>query len=98
VINEYLENIKLQFESYKEVADKTIMQLTEKDLYWKFNDIASIIIHLSENMWSRWTDFFDSDGEKEWRNRENEFVTQNLSYSELVEKWENGWICLPHKL
>jgi len=61
MIEEYLKNIKTQFESYKEVADKTIAQLTEKDLYWRYNeesnDIACIIMHLSENMLSRWTDF-----------------------------------------
>jgi hypothetical protein len=98
VLKEYLENIRKQFESYKEVADKTLMQLTEEDLYWKYNeesnDIACIIVHVSENMLSRWTDFFESDGEKEWRDRENEFTTQNLSYSELIEKWEKGWNCL----
>jgi len=98
MVEEYLENIKNQFESYKEVADKTIKQLTEKDLYWKFNeesnDIACVITHISENILSRWTDFFESDGEKEWRNRENEFTTQNLSYNELIEKWERGWTCL----
>jgi len=98
MVEEYLKNIKNQFESYKEVADKTIKQLAEKDLYWKYNeesnDIACIITHISENILSRWTDFFESDGEKEWRNRENEFTTQNLSYNELIEKWEKGWSCL----
>jgi hypothetical protein len=102
MIEEYLENIKKQFVSYKEVADKTISQLTEKDLYWKHseesNDIACIMIHISENMLSRWTDFFESDGEKEWRNREGEFATQNLSYSELIAKWEKGWNCLYNAL
>ncbi len=98
MVEEYLENIRKQFKSYKEVADKTILQLSEKDLFWKYNeesnDIASIIVHLSENMLSRWTDFFESDGEKEWRNRENEFGIQNLSSFELKEKWELGWKCL----
>ena len=93
-----MKNIKKQFESYKEVADKTLMQLTEKDLYWKYNDesndIACIMVHISENMLSRWTDFFNTDGEKESRNRENEFITQKLSYSGLIEKWEKGWTCL----
>ena len=98
MVEEYLKNIRLQFTSYKEVADKTISQLTEKDLYWRYNeesnDIACIMIHLSENMLSRWTDFFDSDGEKDWRDRESEFTTQNLNYNELIERWEKGWNCL----
>lgn len=98
MVADYLRNSKQQFESYKEVADKTIMQLTEKDLYWKYNDesndIACIIVHMSENMLSRWTDFFNSDGEKESRNRENEFAAQKLNYTELIEQWEKGWTCL----
>jgi hypothetical protein len=63
-------------------------------LYWKYseesNDIACIMVHISENMLSRWTDFFESDGKKEWRNREGEFATQNLSYAELIAQWEKG--------
>ncbi|MFD2567309.1 DUF1572 family protein [Pseudotenacibaculum haliotis] len=98
MVEEYLKNIIKQFESYKGVADKTLAQLTEEDLYWKYNEesntIASIMIHLSENMLSRWTDFFESDGEKEWRDRESEFAVQHLSYSELIERWEKGWKCL----
>ena len=95
---EYLINIIKQFKSYKEVADKTLSQLTEHDLYWKYNeesnDIACIIIHLSENMLSRWTNFFESDGEKEWRDRDGEFARQHLTYEGLMERWEKGWNCL----
>ena len=29
---------------------------------------------MNGNMLSRWTDFLRSDGEKEWRNRDDEFV------------------------
>ncbi|MFE8424185.1 DUF1572 family protein [Tenacibaculum sp. ZH5_bin.1] len=98
MVKEYLENITTQFKSYKEVADKTIAQLEEKDLHWKYNEesnsIAAIIVHVSENMLSRWTDFFTSDGEKEWRDRDAEFETHNLSKKELISQWEKGWNCL----
>ncbi|CAL2107696.1 conserved hypothetical protein [Tenacibaculum sp. 190524A02b] len=98
MINEYLHNITKQFKSYKEVADKTFSQLQEDDFHWCFNEesnsIASIIIHLSENMLSRWTDFFTSDGEKEWRDRDAEFEPKTLSKHQLIEKWEKGWNCL----
>ena len=40
MVEEYLENIKKQFKSYKEVADKTISQLSEKDLFWRYNDVS----------------------------------------------------------
>lgn len=98
MVDSYLANVKKQFQSYKEVAEKTIDQLEEQDLYWKYNEasnnIASIMIHLSENMLSRWTDFLESDGEKPWRDRESEFEVQGLSISALKERWESGWTCL----
>ena len=95
MIQEYLDNITEQFKSYKEVADKTIAQLEEKDLHWKYNEesnsIVAIIVHMSENMLSRWTDFFTSDGEKDWRDRDAEFEPQNLTKEELIDHWEKGW-------
>ena len=98
MVEEYLKNITKQFKSYKEVADKTIQQLEEKDLYWKFNEesnsIAVIIVHVTENILSRWTDFFTSDGEKDSRDRDKEFESHDLSKLELLNKWENGWNCL----
>jgi len=45
-------------------------------------------------MLSRWTDFFTSDGEKDWRDRDTEFETHDLSKSELIAQWEKGWNCL----
>ena len=98
MVEEYLQNITKQFKSYKKVAEKTIDQLQEKELHFKYNEesnsIASIMIHISENMLSRWTNFFTSDGEKDSRNRDAEFEPQKLSKQELQIKWEKGWNCL----
>ena len=45
-------------------------------------------------MTSRWTDFLTTDGEKPWRNRDDEFVDTFGSRAELLEAWERGWACL----
>jgi len=45
-------------------------------------------------MLSRWTDFLTSDGEKPWRNRDDEFESTIKSKAELFSKWEEGWACL----
>jgi hypothetical protein len=91
----YLESAIKQFEYYKMLGDKTIAQVTDEQLFWQFNDesnsISLIIKHLHGNMLSRWTDFLTSDGEKEWRNRDDEFETEHLSRAELLKKWEDGW-------
>lgn len=94
----YLESIRKQFQYYKLLGDKTFAQLEEKDIFWKqnsaSNSIAIIVKHLWGNMRSRWTDFFTSDGEKEWRHRDQEFVEDIKSKEELLTKWEEGWNCL----
>ena len=50
---------------------------------------------MSGNMLSRWTDFLTSDGEKEWRKRDEEF--ERLFYTDkddIIDRWENGWKCV----
>lgn len=42
-------------------------------------------------MVSRWTDFLTSDGEKPYRNRDEEFSTAAASKDELIVIWEKGW-------
>jgi len=65
---EYLNSVKKQFEYYKSAGENTFNQLDEKDLFWQLNEesnsIAIIVNHLWGNMKSRWTDFLNSDGEK----------------------------------
>ena len=95
---EYLNSIKKQFQYYKSLGDRTFDQLDELDFFWQYNDesnsIAIIANHLSGNMKSRWTDFLTADGEKEWRNRDQEFEPIIKSKEELLTKWKDGWICL----
>lgn len=94
----YLDSVKKQFEYYKMLGDKTIAQLPDDKLFWQYNDesnsIAIIVNHLSGNMLSRWTDFLTTDGEKEWRNRDQEFENRIQNKEELLQKWEKGWNCL----
>jgi len=99
---EYLNSIKKQFAYYKLIGEQTMEQLEEADLFWQFNmqsnSIAIIINHLSGNMKSRWTDFLNSDGEKDWRNRDDEFESVIKSREELLVKWDEGWSCLKEAL
>lgn len=45
-------------------------------------------------MISRWTNFLIEDGEKPWRNRDTEFVSDIKSRDEMLELWEKGWAVL----
>ena len=95
---DYISSVKNQFEYYKLLGEKTFDQVTDEQLFWKFNEesnsIATIVKHLSGNMLSRWTDFFTSDGEKEWRKRDEEFENDIQSREEMLKVWNEGWNCL----
>lgn len=95
----YIENTRNLFTYYKQLGDKSMAQLNEEQLFWKYaedeNSIATIVKHLSGNMLSRWTDFMTADGEKTWRNRDDEFEDASLKNRvEILETWEKGWTCL----
>jgi hypothetical protein len=47
--------------------------------------------HVSGSFRSRFTDFLTSDGEKPWRQREEEFEARAVSRAELLSRWEQGW-------
>ncbi|MFK7000475.1 DUF1572 family protein [Flavobacterium oreochromis] len=97
ITNSYLGSIKKQMLYYKTIADKAIEQLEPQQLFITSNEdtnsIAIIIKHIAGNMISRWTDFLTSDGEKEWRNRDDEFENKIATKEELLILWEKGWKC-----
>jgi len=96
--NDYLDSVKKQFEYYKMLGEKTFVQLSDDKLFWQYNQdsnsIAIIVKHLWGNMLSRWTDFLNTDGEKEWRDRDAEFENDIKTRQELTDKWNEGWMCL----
>ena len=97
-MNSFLQSAIKQFEYYKLLGEKTFDQLNEEKLFWQYNNesnsIYVIVKHLNGNMLSRWTDFLTSDGEKEWRKRDNEFENDNPSKQQLLQLWNDGWNCL----
>nr|WP_305792007.1 DUF1572 family protein [Halobacillus sp. Marseille-Q1614] len=93
-----MKTIQNRFQSVKDVGDQAIQQLAEDDIYWRLNEesnnITIIIKHLTGNMVSRWTDFLTSDGEKDYRNRDEEFEDTITSKQEMMEVWDKGWTVL----
>ena len=96
--NNFLQSAIQQFIDYKSMADRTFSQLKDEHFFYCPNDasnsLAIIITHMNGNMLSRWTNFLTEDGEKEWRSRDAEFETQNLSRQQLIQLWDEGWKCL----
>ena len=94
---EYLSTVIKRLKYYKELGEKTFEQLEEKDFHFlptsESNSIAVIVQHLSGNMLSRFTNFLTEDGEKEWRQRDDEFEIHGLSKQQTIDLWNKGWQC-----
>ena len=94
---EYLSTVIRRLKYYKELGERTFEQIGEKDFHWQpsseSNSVAVIIQHLAGNMLSRWTNFLTEDGEKGWRDRDDEFEVHNYSRQQLIDLWNKGWSC-----
>jgi len=81
--------------SNKGWADKAVAQLQDEQLHVALdpntNCVAVIMKHVAGNLLSRWTDFLTTDGEKPWRDRDDEFVDTFATREELLAYWESGW-------
>ncbi|MFM9907896.1 MAG: DUF1572 family protein [Chitinophagaceae bacterium] len=95
--NEFIETAIKRVLYYKSLGEKTIHQLNDDQLNdscgAESNSIAVIIQHLSGNMLSRWTNFLTEDGEKPWRQRDDEFEIHAFNKIQLIEIWAKGWDC-----
>ena len=95
---DYLRVSIADFRRMKRLAEKAMDQLEDDDYHQtpdaEANSVAVLIRHLSGNMLSRWTDFLTTDGEKESRRRDTEFVDEAEGPDALRERWDRGWSCL----
>ena len=91
----YLLEILKGFKGLKSNAEKAIEQLSDEELHYtpdpETNSTTIIVKHIAGNLYSRFTDFLISDGEKPNRNRDNEFIDEQWSRIQLMEYWEGGW-------
>jgi hypothetical protein len=91
----FIDSIRAEYLRYKALAEAAIDQLSDDQLSAggpsASNSIATICWHVSGNLKSRFTDFLTSDGEKPWRQREEEFKARSVTRSELLAKWNEGW-------
>src|SRR6266487_3526657 len=77
------------FEANKRLADRAVEQVPDARLHTALdantNSLAVLMKHVAGNLTSRWTDFLTTDGEKPWRNRDDEFVDCFGGRAELLE-------------
>ncbi|HKS10398.1 MAG TPA: DUF1572 family protein [Pyrinomonadaceae bacterium] len=99
IAQDYLDDSRKAMRAYKKLAEKALDQL-EDDEYFvtldeESNSIAVVMKHMAGNMFSRWTDFLTTDGEKPNRNRDYEFViSPETTKDDMRDYWERGWQCV----
>ena len=92
-----ISSVITEYRRYKALGEGAIGQVQDADLTRavdESNSIAVIVWHISGNLRSRFTDFRTADGEKPWRNRDEEFLERVVPRAELLAKWEAGWEAL----
>ena len=80
---------------YKQLTERAVEQVKERDLHKKidgFDHSAAVLMkHISGYLRSTWTNFRTEDGEKPWRNRDSEFVDDFSNRGEVISLWNEGW-------
>ena len=90
-----LDVVRDELHKIKKLADKSIAQLDDDQLWVALDPeaicVAVLMRHMAGNMRSRWTDFRTSDGEKPDRQRDQEFSSERRDRAALIDEWEDGW-------
>lgn len=99
VAQNYLDDSRKAMRAYKKLAEKALDQLKDDEYFVTIdeesNSVAVIMKHMAGNMFSRWTDFLTTDGEKPNRNRDYEFIIErNTTKDDVRDYWERGWQCV----
>lgn len=99
IVQNYFEDALSALRAYKKLAEKAIAQLNDEEFFVTLdeesNSVAVIMKHMAGNMFSRWTDFLTSDGEKPDRKRDMEFVIEpQTTKDDVIDYWERGWKCV----
>ena len=97
-MREFVASIEGEYRRYKALGEATLEQVRDEDLcareHEATNSIATIVWHVSGNLSSRFSDFLHADGEKPWRDRDEEFVARTVTRTDLMGKWQQGWSVL----
>jgi hypothetical protein len=91
-----------EYRRYRTLGEKAIAQVTPDQLNRvpgpDANSIAMLVRHVGGNLASRFTNFLTEDGEKPWRDRDEEFATRDYAPTEVRLWWERGFDILEKEI
>lgn len=90
-----LADFRQSFERAKHSAERATAQVADEHYFTPLGDdgnsLAALVKHMGGNHRSRWRDFLTTDGEKDDRHRDTEFVTDGDSRASIEALWHEGW-------
>lgn len=94
----YITDFVDEYRRWRLAAEKAIAQVPDDQLNRALspdgNSVAVLMRHVGGNLASRFTDYLASDGEKPWRDRDNEFEPGPFTRAECEALWRKGWAAL----
>jgi len=87
-----------EYKRYRLLAEKAMKQMPDDALNvipgTECNSVAMIVAHMSGNLRSRFTNFLTEDGEKPWRERDEEFASRICTRADVLKLWADAWSVL----
>jgi len=91
-----------EYKRYRQLAEKAIAQMPDDALNvvpgTDCNSVAMIVAHMSGNLSSRFTNFLTEDGEKPWRERDEEFASRSCTREQMLQMWTDAWSVLEREV
>lgn len=90
-----VDSIGAEYRRYQALAEGALDQVSDEQLARVMgadgNSLATIVWHVAGNLRSRFTNFLTEDGEKPWRQRDDEFAPRHVSRAVLLQEWRSAW-------
>lgn len=100
--NDFFGAIRDAFLAQRRIAERALEQVDDTDFTRTAgpgdNSIAAIAKHVGGNLRSRWTQPFETDGEKPDRDRDREFEVESDTREDVMGVWNAGWSALEQTL
>lgn len=99
--SEFINSAMHQLKQYKQLGEEVLMRIPENYINWKYNhennSIAGIVKHMTNNMCLQRSNIVTSMSHAKTSSSSSISKIQ-LSRSEIMEIWNQGWECLFHSL
>ena len=97
-----VDDFRAEYARYRSMGERAMAQMSDAALNAlpapDANSAAMIARHVGGNLASRFTDFLTTDGEKPWRNRDDEFETRAHDRADVERAWRDGWAVVEQQL